>query len=62
MTSNVGSQVIAEYAQSLRSNPGDEGNISKNLKLVTFLDNAIEVSRDFKEKVMRPMLRVCSKF
>uniref|UniRef100_A0A5K3EFZ8 ANK_REP_REGION domain-containing protein n=1 Tax=Mesocestoides corti TaxID=53468 RepID=A0A5K3EFZ8_MESCO len=44
MTSNVGSQVIAEYAQSLRSTPGDG-------------DNEIEVSRDFKEKVMRPMLR-----
>ncbi|KAL7064230.1 hypothetical protein AAHC03_04713 [Spirometra sp. Aus1] len=44
MTSNVGSQVIAEYAQSLRSNDDKS-------------DNRIEVSRDFKEKVMRPMLR-----
>ncbi|VDL86239.1 unnamed protein product [Schistocephalus solidus] len=44
MTSNAGSQVIAEYAQSLRSN-GDNA------------DSKIEVSRDFKEKVMRPMLR-----
>ncbi|VDN11932.1 unnamed protein product [Dibothriocephalus latus] len=44
MTSNAGSQVIAEYAQSLRSDSGSA-------------DSRIEVSRDFKEKVMRPMLR-----
>ncbi|TPP62749.1 hypothetical protein FGIG_02427 [Fasciola gigantica] len=44
MTSNVGSQVIAEHAQALRSASGNA-------------ENAIELSRDFKEKVMRPILR-----
>ncbi|CAL8076884.1 unnamed protein product [Calicophoron daubneyi] len=44
MTSNVGSQVIAEHAQSLRQASGDS-------------EAAIELSRDFKEKVMRPILR-----
>ncbi|CAH8541362.1 unnamed protein product [Heterobilharzia americana] len=44
MTSNVGSQVIAEHAQSLRHISGND-------------EAEIEISRDFKEKVMRPILR-----
>ncbi|KAH8877457.1 Caseinolytic peptidase B protein isoform 4 [Schistosoma japonicum] len=44
MTSNVGSQVIAEHAQDLRHSSGND-------------EADIEISRDFKEKVMRPILR-----
>ncbi|TGZ60680.1 hypothetical protein CRM22_008386 [Opisthorchis felineus] len=44
MTSNVGSQVIAEHAQALRQASGDS-------------EADIELSRDFKENVMRPILR-----
>ncbi|CAH8521017.1 unnamed protein product [Schistosoma mattheei] len=44
MTSNVGSQVIAEHAQQLRYVSGND-------------EADIEISRDFKEKVMRPILR-----
>ncbi|CAH8849282.1 unnamed protein product [Trichobilharzia szidati] len=44
MTSNVGSQVIAEHAQALRHSSGND-------------EADIEISRDFKEKVMRPILR-----
>lgn len=44
MTSNLGSQVIAEHAQALRKASGD-------------CEADIELSRDFKEKEMRPILR-----
>ncbi|KAF5398217.1 Caseinolytic peptidase B protein [Paragonimus heterotremus] len=44
MTSNVGSQVIAEHAQALRQACGNS-------------EADIELSRDFKERVMRPILR-----
>ncbi|KAF6775321.1 hypothetical protein AHF37_05110 [Paragonimus kellicotti] len=44
MTSNVGSQVIAEHAQALRQACGNS-------------EADVELSRDFKEKVMRPILR-----
>lgn len=45
MTSNVGSQVIAEHAQLLRSKTGDPAS-------------SIQFSREFLDSVMRPLLRV----
>ncbi|VDL61627.1 unnamed protein product [Hymenolepis diminuta] len=44
MTSNVGSQVIAEHAQLLRSKTGDPAS-------------SIQFSREFLDSVMRPLLR-----